>query len=221
MLIVSTMVLFKRINEFPDYFIDFNGNIFGKNGFLKAHLDGNGYLFVVLYHNKKRNTKKVHRLVAQTFLNNPNNFPAVDHIDRNKSSNNVNNLRWVTIQKNGHNRVDNNEHLNIMRRNDRDGYRVQFSIKSRKTIDRTFDNISDAIEFRDIIQKSIDNREDICQIFVDLFKNEMKHITVTKYGKYRLVIQKPTLKFKKTFLTLDTAKKNREELLKVYYHISI
>jgi hypothetical protein len=221
MLIVSTMVLFKRINEFPDYFIDFNGNIFGKNGFLKAHLDGNGYLFVVLYHNKKRNTKKVHRLVAQTFLNNPNNFPAVDHIDRNKSSNNVNNLRWVTIQKNGHNRVDNNEHLNIMRRNDSDGYRVQFSIKSRKTIDRTFDNISDAIEFRDIIQKSIDNREDICQIFVDLFKNEMKHITVTKYGKYRLVIQKPTLEFKRTFLTLDTAKKNREELLKVYYHISI
>ena len=213
------MVLFKRINEFPDYLIDFNGNIFGKNGFLKAQLDGNGYTFVALYKDKKRNTKKVHRLVAQTFLENPNNFPAVDHIDRNKANNHVDNLRWVTTQKNGHNRVDNNEHLNIMRRNDRDGYRVQFSFKSRKNVDRTFDNLSDAMDFRDIIQKSIDNREDICPIFVDLFKNDMKHIAVTKYGKYQLIIQKPTLKFNKTFLTLDSAKKTREELLKVYYHI--
>ena len=213
------MVLFKRINEFPDYLIDFNGNIFGKNGFLKAQLDGNGYTFVALYKDKKRNTKKVHRLVAQTFLENPNNFPAVDHIDQNKANNHVDNLRWVTTQKNGHNRVDNNEHLNIMRRNDRDGYRVQFSFKSRKNVDRTFDNLSDAMDFRDIIQKSIDNREDICPIFVDLFKNDMKHIAVTKYGKYQLIIQKPTLKFNKTFLTLDSAKKTREELLKVYYHI--
>ena len=82
-----------------------------------------------------------------------------------------------------------------MRRNDRDGYRVQFSFESRKNVDRTFDSLNDAMDFRDIIQKSIDNCEDICPIFVDLFKNDMKHIAVTKYGKYQLIIQKPTLKF--------------------------
>ena len=106
-----------------------------------------------------------------------------------------------------------------MRRNDRDGYRVQFSFESRKNVDRTFDSLNDAMDFRDIIQKSTDNCEDICPIFVDLLKNGMKHIAITKYGKYQLIIQKPTLKFNKTFLTLDSAKKTREELLKVYYHI--
>ena len=110
------MVLFTRISEFPDYFIDFNGNIFGKNGFLKAQRDGSGYVFVALYTDKKRSTKKFHRLVAQTFIENPNKFPAVDHIDRNKANNHVHNLRWVTIQKNGHNRIDNNKDLNVINR---------------------------------------------------------------------------------------------------------
>ena len=78
------MVLFKRIGEFPKYFIDFDGNIYGKNRFLKHHLDCNGYLIVVLYKEKTSYTRKVHRLLAQAFIENPNNYPAVDHIDRNK-----------------------------------------------------------------------------------------------------------------------------------------
>ena len=38
----------------------------------------------------------VHRLVAETFLENPNNYPTVDHIDRNRNNNNVSNLRWAS-----------------------------------------------------------------------------------------------------------------------------
>lgn len=47
----------------------------------------------------------VHRLVAETFLPNPDNKPQVDHIKREEKSNNdVSNLRWVTAQENALNR---------------------------------------------------------------------------------------------------------------------
>lgn len=42
----------------------------------------------------------IHRLVAMSFLPNPNNKPEVDHINRNKADNRVENLRWVTTKEN-------------------------------------------------------------------------------------------------------------------------
>lgn len=37
-----------------------------------------------------------HRLIAETFISNPNNYAEIDHIDRNKNNNSVTNLRWTT-----------------------------------------------------------------------------------------------------------------------------
>jgi hypothetical protein len=44
----------------------------------------------------KGKSYSVHRLIAETFLENPNNYPTVDHIDRNRENNDVSNLRWAS-----------------------------------------------------------------------------------------------------------------------------
>lgn len=45
-------------------------------------------------------TTLVHRLVAETFLSNPNGYTEIDHVNRNKSDNRADNLRWVTHSEN-------------------------------------------------------------------------------------------------------------------------
>lgn len=55
----------------------------------------------------KCKTYYVHRLVAETFIPNPENKPAIDHIDRNRDNNDVSNLRWVTIKENAYNQKNN------------------------------------------------------------------------------------------------------------------
>lgn len=59
-----------------------------------------GYLTAVLWKDKKMYNKKIHRLVAEAFISNPNEYPIVNHIDGNKKNNNVANLEWCTYSHN-------------------------------------------------------------------------------------------------------------------------
>ena len=63
-------------------------------------LDKNGYFTVILRKHSSVKCYKVHRLVAQHFILNPENKPQVNHVDGNKLNNDVNNLEWVTDQEN-------------------------------------------------------------------------------------------------------------------------
>lgn len=64
---------------------------------------GGWYLTVVLMADNQRLTKRIHRLVAEAFIPNPDNLPEVNHKDLNKQNNHVLNLEWTTT-------AENNEH---------------------------------------------------------------------------------------------------------------
>lgn len=72
--------------------------------FLKPFDNGYGYLYVKLFGaSGGKKTYKIHRLVAQAYLENPEGKAEVDHIDKNRSRNDVNNLRWVSSKENKEN----------------------------------------------------------------------------------------------------------------------
>ena len=65
--------------------------------------DGNGYMKVYMQNGDHRVCKKVHRLVAEAFVENPNNYDTVDHINSGavgKLDNSVENLRWLSRREN-------------------------------------------------------------------------------------------------------------------------
>lgn len=68
-----------------------------------------GYLTINLFKDGEGTNLRVHRLVAQAFIPNPENKPEVNHIDENKTNNRVDNLEWVT-------RGENNTHGTITER---------------------------------------------------------------------------------------------------------
>lgn len=68
----------------------------GKPGVLTLHDNKNGYLYVNLNHKSCR----VHRLVADTFIENPNKLTDVNHIDENKYNNCASNLEWMSHKDN-------------------------------------------------------------------------------------------------------------------------
>lgn len=70
-----------------------------KGKILKPTINRWGYYLVCL-NNINRKWVSVHRLVAQTFLPNPDNLPQVNHIDENKTNNCVDNLEWCSVQYN-------------------------------------------------------------------------------------------------------------------------
>lgn len=100
---------FISIPDYNNYSIDMSGTLIrkyknGKIKIIKPSLNSNGYLRYTLSKGGKRKHIYMHQLLAKCFLKNPFNKKCVDHKDRNRLNNNLNNLRYTTYKENARNK---------------------------------------------------------------------------------------------------------------------
>lgn len=105
--------IWKEIRGYKDYMVSSTGKVRSRERYVK-HMNGNrlikgkllkgiddkGYLIVNLFKDGIGKKHKVHRLVAEAFIPNPENKETVNHIDTNKKNNNIDNLEWNTNVEN-------------------------------------------------------------------------------------------------------------------------
>ncbi len=91
----------KKISNFPNYTITQNGEVYNLTTRKKLKESTNcEYISLCLYKHGNRQDLYIHRLVAKTYIPNPDNFPEVNHINGVKTDNRVENLEWCTRNHN-------------------------------------------------------------------------------------------------------------------------
>lgn len=97
--------IWKTVKDYPNYDVSSLGSVRNNktNKMLKPALNSSGYYRCTLVNNLGNKTITIHKLVAICFIENTYNKPTVNHKDRNKVNNNINNLEWAThLEQNLH-----------------------------------------------------------------------------------------------------------------------
>ncbi len=141
---------YKVIEGCDNYLVSNFGNVKNsKTGrVLKSIIQATGYTAV----NLNGKTLLIHRLVCKAFIPNPCNKPNVDHIDNNRTNNNVNNLRYVTQQENTFNatisKTNKSGHKGICWHKETKKWNAIITHNYKKYHLGLFENIDDAISTR-------------------------------------------------------------------------
>jgi hypothetical protein len=160
---VSTIItrmedeIWKDLDGYPDYQISCRGKIRSlkwnktrilKTRILKCQFDDR-YMKIQLMKDGKKTIERVHRLVAQTFIPNPNNLLYVDHINRISTDNRVENLRWVSAMESSLNTSRHFTEIYGISLQRRTGYyHVEVRIDNKNKYVGRRKTIEEAIEFR-------------------------------------------------------------------------
>lgn len=100
---MSTTETWKVISGYPNYEISDEGRVRSTrfNKILKGCASDSGYLYVNLVHEKRVKTTAIHKLVITHFgEQSTEEFNVVDHLDKDKTNNRIDNLQWVSMAEN-------------------------------------------------------------------------------------------------------------------------
>ena len=148
---------FKPIQGFENYAVSNKGNVRNINSLrnIVPNLGINGYYYVGLITDLKVVNKTIHRLVALEWIDNPEEKECVDHINRDRLDNNVENLRWCTRQENMMNkskRKNKSGYSGVSYNNYRQQWVAQL-MKNGKIYSSPFNTIEEAIKHRAKLEK--------------------------------------------------------------------
>jgi len=143
-----------EVKDYENYLIYDDGRVYSKykNRFLKPALDNYGYYKVHLFKDGKKKKFRIHRLIALHYIPLIDGKDIVDHIDQNKTNNDISNLRWVNHSENKINTpiYKNNKcchkNIGITKSNT---YRVEINRNCKLVYDKTFKTLDEAIIARD------------------------------------------------------------------------
>ena len=103
--------------ESNNYLVSKEGHVYNIEGKqLKEHITNSGYYRVRLCRDIPRGMYSVHRIVAETYIDNPEEKPIVNHLDNTRTNNEVTNLEWVTNSENQLQRFSSGGHKGTKRR---------------------------------------------------------------------------------------------------------
>lgn len=96
----------KQYRETP-YYVTEDGKCFRNDRELKGYKNTKGYVKIEIWENNSRvRTESLHRMIGETYLENPENKTQINHKDGNKTNNHISNLEWVNQSENIQHRLD-------------------------------------------------------------------------------------------------------------------
>ena len=198
-----------ELYQFPGYLIYEDGYVSKDGRILPAHFSRKGYLLVNLSVNKKNEVHKLHRLIALALIPNPDNLPCVDHINRDRTDNSIENLRWVTWAQNAQNRKEQSDnksgYKHIYQTKDK-FWGVDITINGVHEIHSAYKTLAQAIKVRDDFLRD-GTRPNPAEMNLGVTKQ--RHITIEQ-NKYRVRIKKNNLGY---FGSLEEAIAARDAFL--------
>ena len=149
-----------EIEGFENYLIYEDGKVQNNKTkrYLKPGCNNSGYLYVILCKEGKRKIHTIHRLVGLYYIPNPDNKRCVDHINRIKTDNLLENLRWATHSENNQNKgvYKNNKlgYQNICYHKTKNIYQYEKMIRGEKH-KKLFKTLEKAVEYKRVFEMDI------------------------------------------------------------------